>query len=200
MSLLEKAIEGDGEAWERIVYLYAPLVDRWCRRKHLNEDEIPDLGQVVFLTVYKTLGKFRKEKPGDSFRKWLKTLTGNKVIDYLRKKRGTPHARGGSEARALIEAHPLEPVDTPGDDDAGADDNDSERKLLLRRCLELVKSEFEPRTYAAFWQVVVDEKSPAQVAEALALKSVGAVYTAKSRVTKRLRELLDLLEEDLPRL
>ena len=62
----------------------------------------------------------------------------------------------------------------------------------------MVKSEFEPRTYQAFWGVVVEERSPDEVALALGMKSAGAVYTAKSRVTKRLRELLDQFEDDLP--
>jgi RNA polymerase sigma-70 factor, ECF subfamily len=195
MSLLEQATAGDREAWERIVYLYSPLVDRWCRRRHLNEDEIQEVGQVVFLTLYMNLWRFRKEEPGDSFRKWLKTLTKHKVIDHLRKKRDAPITLGGSDSQALLEAHPDKPSATEGDDEG--DESESERNLLLRRCLEMVKAEFEQRTVAAFWAVIVDEKPPAEVARSLGMKSVGAVYTAKSRVTKRLRELMDQLE-DLP--
>jgi RNA polymerase sigma-70 factor (ECF subfamily) len=194
MSLLEKAIVGDREAWERIVYLYSPLVDRWCRRRRLNEDEIRDVGQIVFMTLYTNIWRFCKKQPGDSFRKWLKTLTGNKVTDHLRKNRDAPHAQGGSEARALFEAHAFEASATVPD----ADESESERKLLLHRCLEMVKSEFEARTFTAFWEVVVNEKCPAEIAGSLGFKSVGAVYTAKARVIKRLRELLDQLEEDLP--
>jgi RNA polymerase sigma-70 factor (ECF subfamily) len=69
--------------------------------------------------------------------------------------------------------------------------------ILLRRCLELVKADFEPRTYQAFWEVVMEEKSPADVARSLGMKSVGAVYTARSRVMKRLRELLEALGDDV---
>jgi RNA polymerase sigma-70 factor (ECF subfamily) len=197
MSLLGQATAGDREAWERIVYLYSPLVDRWCRRRHLNDDEVQEVGQAVFLTLYMNLWRFRKEAPGDSFRKWLKTMTGHKVIDYLRKKQDAPVALGGSDGQAIIEAHPDKPSATEGDEGEG-DEGKSERTLLLRRCLELVKSEFEQRTFAAFWAVIVDEKPPAEVAQSFGMRSVGAVYTAKSRVTKRLRELMDQLEEDLP--
>jgi RNA polymerase sigma-70 factor (ECF subfamily) len=198
LSLLDRATAGDREAWERIVYLYSPLVDRWCRRKHLDEDEIQDVGQVVFLTLYMSLGRFRKEEPGDGFRKWLKTMTKNKVIDYLRKERNAPVALGGSAGQAVLEAYPDEPSATEGDDED--DEEESEDQILLRRCLQMVKSEFEPRTFAAFWAVVVDVKPPAEVARSLGMKSVGAVYTAKSRVTRRLREVMDQLEEDLPEL
>jgi RNA polymerase sigma-70 factor (ECF subfamily) len=196
MSLLEQATAGDREAWERIVYLYAPLVDRWCRRRGLKEDEIQEVGQVVFLTLHLNLWRFRKEEPGDSFRKWLKTLTRNKVTDYLRGERGAPVARGGSDNQAILEAYPFGPSMTAEDDEG--DEGESERKLLLRRCLDLVRSEFEPRTFEAFWAVVVDEKPPAEAARSLGLKSVGSVYTAKSRVARRLREWMDQLAGDLP--
>src|SRR5262245_1667760 len=102
MGLLEQAIAGDREAWERIVYLYSPLVDRWCRREHLNGSETEEIGQVVFLTLYRKLATFRKQKPGDGFRKWLKTLTRRKVMDYLKAQRKAPHARGGSDAWEFI--------------------------------------------------------------------------------------------------
>jgi RNA polymerase sigma-70 factor, ECF subfamily len=195
MSLLQQAIAGDREAWEQIVYLYSPLVERWCRRRHLDEGEIQEAGQVVFLTLYTSLWSFHKDKPGYSFRKWLKALTNNEVTDYLRKQRGAPVARGGSDGQALLDAQPFRPWTTAADE---GDEDDSERMLLLRQCLELVKSGFEPRTFEAFWAIVVDEKPPAEVARSLGMSSAGAVYTAKSRVTRRLRELMDQLEEDLP--
>ena len=60
---------------------------------------------------------------------------------------------------------------------------------LYRRAVEQVRAEFETRTWDAFWQVVVDDRAPAVVAAALGL-SVNAVYLARSRVLRRLREAL----------
>jgi RNA polymerase sigma-70 factor (ECF subfamily) len=50
-----------------------------------------------------------------------------------------------------------------------------------------VRSEFESHTWDAFWQVAVGGRAPADVAVTLRI-SVNAVYLAKSRVLKRLRE------------
>jgi RNA polymerase sigma-70 factor (ECF subfamily) len=191
MSLLAKTIAGDPEAWDRLIFLYSPLVVRWCRKRCLKENDIHDLGQDVFLTLFLNLGKFQKTNPEHSFRKWLKTLTGNKITDYLRQKCG--HAIGGSEARAMFENYAFDPNATATD----VDDAESDRAILLRRCLEIVKSEFEDKTYAAFWAVAVDEKSPADVARSLGM-SVGAVYTAKSKVTRRLRALAEELDLESP--
>jgi RNA polymerase sigma-70 factor (ECF subfamily) len=53
--------------------------------------------------------------------------------------------------------------------------------------LELIQTEFEDRTWKAFWQVAVEGRPPAEVAAELGM-TVGAVYIAKSRVLKRLRQ------------
>jgi RNA polymerase sigma-70 factor (ECF subfamily) len=83
-------------------------------------------------------------------------------------------------------------------DSSAEDAAASERALLVRRALELVRPEFQERSWTAAWRVVVEGESPADVATALGL-TAGAVYTAKSRVLGRLRELLsDLLGDAAP--
>ena len=96
MSLLEMATMGNREAWEQIVYLYSPLVDRWCRGRSLREDDIQEIGQDVFLKLFVNLGKFRKDEPQYGFRKWLGTLTRNKVFDHLRRVRDEPRCVEGA--------------------------------------------------------------------------------------------------------
>jgi RNA polymerase sigma-70 factor (ECF subfamily) len=63
------------------------------------------------------------------------------------------------------------------------------------RVLELVRAEFENRTWEVFWRIVVDGQSAAEVANSMGL-SLPAVYQAKSRVLRRLRQELDGLEAD----
>jgi DNA-directed RNA polymerase specialized sigma24 family protein len=70
------------------------------------------------------------------------------------------------------------------------------RVLLLRGLLELIQLDFEPDTFQAFWRVAVDGCSAEEVAGELGMKNVGAVYTAKCRVRKRLREELKALGFD----
>jgi RNA polymerase sigma-70 factor (ECF subfamily) len=196
MTLLELACAGDRAAWERIVHLYSPLVDRWCRRMPLDEGQVRCVGQDVFLTLFKNLGRFRKVEEGDGFRKWLWTLTRHEVIDELRRARNEPRCVGGSAAQKALENHPIETPESDSEVEGGGTPRE-EKLILLRRCFELVKADFEPRTYQAFWEVVMEEKSPGDVARSLGMKSVGAVYTARSRVMKRLRELLDTLGDDV---
>jgi RNA polymerase sigma-70 factor, ECF subfamily len=58
--------------------------------------------------------------------------------------------------------------------------------FIVRRLLELIEPEFTASTWQAFWRQVIDGQPPGEVADALGL-SLDAVYTAKSRVLRRLR-------------
>jgi RNA polymerase sigma-70 factor (ECF subfamily) len=64
------------------------------------------------------------------------------------------------------------------------------RRRLTRRALEIMQDEFQPATWKACWETVVGGRSAAEVAKDLGL-TVNAVYLAKSRVLRRLREELD---------
>ena len=59
----------------------------------------------------------------------------------------------------------------------------------MRRALDLVRPEFKKRTLEAVLLVVVEGHDPADVARKLGM-TVGAVYTAKSKVLSRLREVM----------
>lgn len=64
------------------------------------------------------------------------------------------------------------------------------RRHLVARVLSLIQTDFQPATWQAFWQSVMEGKPAAGVAQGLGL-STGAVYMAKARVLSRLRQELD---------
>jgi RNA polymerase sigma-70 factor (ECF subfamily) len=55
-----------------------------------------------------------------------------------------------------------------------------------------MQREFRPATWKACWEQVVEGRPPAEVARELGL-TLNAVYVARSRVLRRLREYLDQL-------
>ena len=186
-SLIERAQARDPDAWERMVTLYAPLVLHWCRGSGLREDDAADVFQEVFQSVAVHLAVFRQEQPGCTFRGWLRTITRNKVTDHFRRRRREPEGVGGSDARLLLAQVPQ--AVTADENGAG----DGAESALLRRALELIRAEFEPRTWQAFWETTIGGRAPKDVAADLSM-SPGAVRVAKSRVLHRLRaELGDLL-------
>jgi RNA polymerase sigma-70 factor (ECF subfamily) len=178
------------EAWERLVRLYGPLIYRWCRRAGVPAEDAADLLQEVFAAVLLHLPDFRRATPRDSFTGWLATITRNKIRDHYRRRQRRPQARGGTTAQLAWAAIPQEGEFSAESVQADADSS----ALLAQRALELIQAEFEPRTWQVFLKTAVEGQAPAHVAEDLGM-SAPAVYTAKSRVLRRLRQVLAELEE-----
>lgn len=186
-SLLVRVRAREKTAWDRLVHLYTPLVFNWCRKGGLSEADALDVGQDVFTAVWCNIQTFRRERPHDSFRGWLRVITHNKIVDH-RRKRGQ-EAVGGSEALTLAQQVP----DTASSDADSVQDR-AEASLVYHRAVALIQKEFEPTTWLAFEAVVLNGQSTTETAKKLAV-SKNVVYLAKSRVLKRLREEFDGLIE-----
>ena len=98
LTLIERARAHDEGAWTRIVLLYTPLVRKWCFRSGLQENDADDVVQEVFRAALAGLDDFHRDRPGDSFRGWLRVITRNSLALHFRKKGRAPAASGGSEA------------------------------------------------------------------------------------------------------
>jgi RNA polymerase sigma-70 factor (ECF subfamily) len=189
-TLLNGLRANEAEAWDRLVTLYAPLVYHWCRQQGLPNSDMSDLLQDVFQSVAAHIGRFRKERAGDTFRGWLRTITRNKVADHFRKRAVQPQAAGGTTAFQQMGAVPAPSgsLSASASQSELAADAVAQRDLLAR-ALNLIREEFEDRTWQAFWQTAVESRSAADVAAELGM-SAGAVRVAKCRVLRRLREEL----------
>lgn len=204
-----------GDAWNQLVALYAPMVMHWCRTRKLGHADTADVFQETFQAVALHIGDFRKRRKLDTFRGWLRTITLNKINDHFRKLQREPRGIGGSEARqqlaelaaptegseasAAASASSAKPVDPllalGGGGEAALPPEEQELEhSLFRRGLELIREEFEVRTWQAFWMTAVDGRATADVAADLKM-TPGAVRVAKSRVLNRLRAELGDLQE-----
>jgi RNA polymerase sigma-70 factor (ECF subfamily) len=188
-SLLARARNHDALAWERMIDLYAPLVYHWCRRAGLSSEDTADVFQEVFRSVSEHLGNFRKERPGDSFRGWLRIITRNKVNDHFRRRSNEAVAAGGTDAQLRLQAI----ADANALDEEDPSEGDIVRRQL-HRVLESIRGEFEERTWKAFWAVQMDNRTTEEVAAELG-QTPATIRKAKFRVLRRLREEMgDLLE------
>jgi RNA polymerase sigma-70 factor (ECF subfamily) len=182
-SLLLRVQANDQAAWTRLVDLYAPLVYHWCRRAQLGPDDTADVFQETFRSVAQNVQGFRRDRPGDSFRGWLRTITQNKIRDHFRRLQDEPRAAGGTDANVRMNAEP---------DPISLEEDESEQRIVhqvLHRTLETIRGEFEPRTWQAFWQVQIDGKGTDVVGAELGM-TPAAVRKAKRRVLVRLRQEL----------
>jgi RNA polymerase sigma-70 factor (ECF subfamily) len=179
LSLLARARDKDQAAWRRLVSVYYPVVYGWCRQARLQQADAADVTQNVFESVYRSITSFRHRRPTDSFRAWLRTITKNKIKDWARK---PPEVTGVAE----LEEHAARPHGHELSDSDEASDMKESRMIVLR-ALELLRRDFQERTWQAFMRVTMEGARPKDVAKELGM-SVKAVYMARWRVLVRLRE------------
>ena len=173
-SLLERLKQPAAQAsWARFVNLYTPLLFYWARRLGLQESDAADLVQDVFALLVKKLPRFNYQRDR-SFRGWLRTVMHNK----WRKKR----------AERLATDAGLSGVADP---EPAADLGEAEfQQQVTVRALQLMQAEFRPSTWKACWETVVCGRPAAEVACEFGI-SVNAVYLARGRVLRRLRQELE---------
>lgn len=183
-TLLNRVRLRDAAAWQTLVDLYGPLILYWLRCTGLSHHDASDVVQEVFSSVARSIEQFDPVAPG-AFRGWLWRITRNQLADHFRQRARQAEAVGGSGAWLQLLA----------DSESLADDPDqftdaSQLTSLHQRGLLLVRSEFEDRTWQIFQQVAVNDRDTADVAEEFGI-SANAVRQTKSRVLRRLRQVLD---------
>jgi RNA polymerase sigma-70 factor (ECF subfamily) len=188
LTLLARSRANEPGAWDRLVRLYAPLVRNWCLAAGVQDADADDVVQEVFQAALHGLAGFRRDRPGDTFRGWLRGITRHLLVQQFRRAQRQPRGSGGSAAFERIQEVPAPAAEL------AEDDSPAEMQGLYRRALEQVRGEFEERTWQMFWMATVEERTPAAVAELMGV-SAAAVRKAKSRVLHRLREEMgDLIE------
>ena len=190
-SLIRRVRQREPEAWRQFVRLYGPLVNYWIGRTGLRESDAEDVFQDVFTTVARGIAEFRKDRPADTFRGWLRTIVRSRAVDFFRRAARNPQAAGGSAAHEQLQR--VEDPDVPDCDESDEPDEAEHLHALRLRALELIRANFEPKTWDMFWRVTVDGQATAEVARDFGV-SASAVRLAKSRVLRRLREELGDIE------
>src|SRR6516162_8555710 len=100
-TLLRRAAAREPGAWEQLVTLYSPLVRHWCRQAGVPDHDVPDVAQEVFAAVSSNLAKFRADRPGTTFRAWMRGIARHKLQHYF-EERGE-HAVGGTDAQKRLQ-------------------------------------------------------------------------------------------------
>lgn len=170
----------DNDAWHRLVCLYSPLLYEWLDRCGLQATEADDLVQEVLMTVAQEMSDFRYDRAKGTFRGWLRTILVHRLRHFRRSRKARPEADGEFYERLL------DHLEDERSDLSRVWDREHDQHVVSR-LLEMVRGEFEPKTWQAFRLVMLEEKDVAAVAEELHL-SRNAVYLAKSRVLQRLRQ------------
>jgi RNA polymerase sigma-70 factor (ECF subfamily) len=170
----------DEAAWGEFAELYRPVIYRFARRRGLQHADAEDLAQQVLSAVAAAVHRWEPDDRRGRFRTWLQRIAHNLVINSLTRRK-CDRAAGDTAAHELISRQPA------------PDGPESEllrvefRREVFHWAARQIRHEFQPDTWLAFWHTAVEQRPVPDVAAQLG-KKAGAVYAARVRVMRRLKE------------
>lgn len=185
-TLLARLADGsDRTAWDDFHSCYGELIRRFGAGRGLQPADCDDLVQEVLLALTQAMRSFEYDPAKGSFRAYLKTITIRAVSKIIRKRRAAP-------SLAAIE----DIAELGGEDESLAAAWEAEwRANHVRRAMRLLEGEFRVAELRSFQRYALEGQHAREVATTLG-QTVNQVYQAKSRITKRLAELIELQVQD----
>lgn len=187
--LIHYAMEGDLDAFNRLVIAYQQLAYNVAFRILDNDSSAEDATQTAFISAYRNLKTYR----GGSFRAWLLRMVTNACYDELRRLKRRPSI-------------PLEPLVDDGDEEiespawladgnAGPEESFDQVELeqAVQDCLNRLPQEFK------IVAVMIDLEGMNYEEVSIAVgKPLGTIKSRLARARLKLRNCLQHVEELLP--
>jgi RNA polymerase sigma-70 factor, ECF subfamily len=168
--------------WNDFSKMYGSVIAGFARNAGAKPQEVDDILQDVMLGFFKQSRVFEYDPAKGRFRGYLKRITLNAIRDRYRRKRpsvGLP-----------------ESYDPPaGESELNAAWDREWTEHLLRRALEKVKTNIQPKTLEAFERYGVRGEPVASVAKDLDM-SEASIRHAKMRVLDQMRQEIALMRAD----
>lgn len=173
-SLLEKVQQGDEISWHEFYYRYAPVIRCAGKAMNLCDSECDDLLQLVMLKFFVNGQKYVYRQGKVKFRTYFAKVIHNQAIDMIRRNA----ARSGEITETVEMSLPFEEAFLG-----------EWRKALLDEAKEELRRRVDEKTYQAFEWYGLQNRPAGQVTEILGM-SIASLYTAKSRCTRILKEII----------
>ncbi len=177
----------DVAAWDEFVELYGPAVYRSARRLGLQSADADDCVQEVLVAVANSVTQWLQRDNRGAFRAWLFRIARNTAIDFLTRRKHRPVAPAGEAGPEKLDELAAAP------EVSSCFDLEYRREIFLRAS-EIVRQHVADSSWQAFYRTSVLHGNVRDVAAELGM-SVGSVYIARSRVMKRLQQIVKTFED-----
>src|SRR5580700_6467266 len=87
----------DEQAWQQFYKHYEPMIQAWCRRNHLDAADVDEVTSLVLLALARSMPRFSYD-PDKGFRKWLKTVVHNEIVDLWRSRQRRQGDQGSGDS------------------------------------------------------------------------------------------------------
>jgi RNA polymerase sigma factor (sigma-70 family) len=177
----------DAGAWREFIEIYEPLIFRFAKRRGLQEADAREVAQNVFIAVAKAVERWKPDPEQGKFRAWLFRIARNQLVNHVTKHRRDKATGRTTEWKLLYDLSDSSSVEPETLQDY--------RREMFRLAAAQVREYVQSETWDAFWRTAVLNENVEKVANELGL-SRGAVYIARSRVTAKIRTLIEQWEND----
>jgi RNA polymerase sigma-70 factor (ECF subfamily) len=178
-TLLARLSQGsDPVAWREFCDRYGELIRSFARQQKLQPADCDDVLQDVLTALTQSMPQFQYDPKKGRFRSYLKTVVTRAISRRIRQRRGEL------------------PLDNSGDDAVSPSPDVEQvweaewRQYHLRQAMRAIEAEMNPTDRAAFARYALRGEGARKTAESLGL-SVDQVYQAKSRILKRLSQIIE---------
>lgn len=187
LGFVQRCVKGDKQAWDEFVEKYSSLIYNYIhsvlkiKGHNFSQDNINDLFQEIFLSLAKD--NFRKlstfqARNGCSLASWLRQVTVNFTIDYVRKLRPgvsiDEKNKNGSDLLEILPCESLSVTDTL---------NQEERLAHLKDCIDELNVDDK-----FFLELHLNRGVELEELKDYFKISRAAVDMRKSRIVERLRD------------
>ncbi|MBI4717389.1 MAG: sigma-70 family RNA polymerase sigma factor [Planctomycetes bacterium] len=179
---------GNRSVWQDFVARYRPMIVKFAQRRGLSEEDAQDAAQQTLIAFCGAYQQGKYERQQGRLRFWLFGIARNQIRNARKRDRHREvQAVEDSGATAFFDRLP---------DEADMEQQWEEewQQAVLRQCLEEIRREFDPRSLEAFERFAWKGQPAQEVARQLGM-TPNAVFIAKHRIMKRIKELLPVMED-----
>ncbi len=189
LALVHDALDGDLDAFNRLVLAYQDMAFNLAYRMLSDEDAAEDVTQTAFISAYTHLKDFR----GGSFKAWLMRMVTNACYDELRRRQRRP-----TVPLTPMDDDEEEEIESPAwlaDGSASPEEQVSAGELdrAVQHCLEDLPDDFR----SVVVMVDVEGLDYQEVANVIG-KPLGTIKSRLARARLKLRDCLQGFWELLP--
>jgi RNA polymerase sigma-70 factor (ECF subfamily) len=176
--------------WSEYVGRYRPLVVAYCARLGLAPADADDVAQEALLAFARRYREGAYDRERGRLRSWLFGIVRTSALHWHQQQARRREAAPGER----VAADPVLLDQLPAEDVMSALWEQEWRDAVVAQCLAEARAAVEPKTFAAFELFVREGWPAARVAAHLGM-TANAVFLAKHRVLRFLRETQPAVEE-----
>jgi RNA polymerase sigma-70 factor (ECF subfamily) len=178
--------QGNQTVWAQYVDRYRPMIVGYCARLGVAAHDAEDIAQEALVAFARRYRAGDYDRTRGRLRAWLFGMVHTEIARW-RRARGRRQEQPGASPTGTLSA-------VPDQDRLAALWEEEWRAAVVGQCTALARAEVGEKTFAAFELFACQGWPAKRVAEHLGT-SESAVFVAKHRVLRRIRELHPRLDE-----